>query len=98
MTLEEQYQAASQAFYDNVGFDDGAGNVVQARAYKTACVRLMRMPTLVMHHAAGGQHQATFDPKMLQSERDRVLQWLAYNDSLAGANEPVQLSFEELRT
>lgn len=94
----EEYEAVLAAYDSNADYDDGAGNVTKARAFKVACRTLLRMPTKSQRFATGGPNLIEHDPKFVNKQLEAVTSWLALNDSATGGNEPVQLSFEELRS
>lgn len=97
MTAAE-YEAVLAAYDANSDYDDGAGDVTKARAFKVACRKLLRMPTLVNRFATGGANIVEHDPKFVNQQLVAVTSWLVVNDSANTSDEPVQLSFEELRS
>jgi len=98
MTSEE-YEALDAAIQANADYDDGAGDITKARALKAACRKLLALrPARSQRFATGGPNLIDFNHVAIAKVLDEVTAWLADNDSSASGNEPVQLSFEELRS
>lgn len=95
------YDEASEQYDDNCDWDDGAGDVTKARAFKQACrVLIRKTPSLAMHTAMGGPHQMMHDIKVIQAELNRVVSWLTINDPAGTAASPrsSQLVLDEFRS
>lgn len=93
--------AVKAAYIANCDYDDGAGDVTKARAFKNACRKLLMMqPQLAMHTAAGGQHQVMIDTKVIPDELERVQDWLSIFDTALTAVSPssTQLVLDEFRS
>ena len=94
-----EYEALDAAIQANCDYDDGAGNVTKARALKSACRQLLALrPARSQRFATGGPNLIDFNHVAIKTILDDVKAWLAVNDTNSTADEPVQLSFEELRS
>lgn len=94
-----EYEALDAAIQANADYDDGAGNVTKARALKAACRKLLALrPARSQRFATGGPNLIDFNHVAVARLLDDVSAWLVVNDTNGSANEPVQLSFEELRS
>ena len=98
MTSEE-LETTRAEFMANRDYSHGAGSVTKARAFQSACVALIGFrPSRSQRFATGGPNLVDYDLKELRYLCDKVDAWLAANDRASQSNEPVQLSFEELRS
>lgn len=94
-----EYEALDAAIQANADYDDGAGDVTKARALKAACRKLLTLrPARSQQFANGGPNLIDFNHVAVSKLLDDVKAWLAVNDTNGTADEPVQLSFEELRS
>ena len=95
-----EYEAIDAAIQANADYDDGAGNVTKARALKAACRKLLALrPARSQRFATGGPNLIDFNHVAIKAIYDDVTAWLADNDTAGSAGtDPVQLSFEELRS
>ncbi len=94
-----ELEAIDAAIQANADYDDGAGDVTKARALKAACLKLLALrPARAQRFATGGPNLVDFNHVAIARLLDDVKAWLVANDRNGLANEPVQLSFEELRS
>lgn len=74
-------QAVANAYFDNADYDE-AGSVTKAKAFQTACVRLIGLrPQLLQKGGQGANLHAQFNVSELRFQLQRVDSWLSANDT-----------------
>lgn len=72
---------AQEARLDNADYDED-GSVAKAKAFRTACRRLMTLlPMSMMRGAGSNQQTVAFRIEELRRDIDSVESWLAVNDT-----------------
>ncbi len=81
------------AYDDNASWYEDA-SVAKARAFVTACTFLIRrIPTTWQENNT----MAQFDPKVIGTEKEAAIDWLATNDTDRALNQPTYSDFRNFR-
>jgi len=81
-------------YRSNADYDDGAGDITKARAYRTAIRYLLQM---YPSQFGSDQTQVSRNLEMFDRELKRVQSWLDANDSAVSGSHVSVLDFREAR-
>lgn len=77
MATYTTFATAEAAYLANSDWDDGAGSVSKAQAFRSACRALL---VLKPSEVDTGQKSHAFDMRLVSAQLDAVQAWLAEND------------------